>query len=291
MAAQHAEPLGDRIASRLLRDAGVDCTSSFRPAHTLSTIAGFLEIKPKLSGGFLGDGHSCIGPVGNMVTLNTHGPGTRTVFTFAHELAHLAIWRYRDDMHGLANIEGAQLERLCDAVGAALVLPKEWIARAVDGEPSLAEICSIAGKAHVSPSAVAIRLRDVGYPVCLLRLRRLRGGTWIIAAAVGISNDGRRHLAMARSSALHLDAMANHCHEDLPTRLQFGDDELVVLTTLYRYTSVAYLQLDSGFWLKADGGVRPGQGICRRDLSRLLRRSLEARGGRVTIHIDARRAS
>lgn len=188
--------LPDVLARRLLDEAGIDLSVSTRyPLGLLATVASSLDVRTEFDSHLTVDGQTCRGREGITVRLARSSHDTRTVFTFAHELAHIALRKYASEIPNAADLTPRQTERLCDAVAAATVLPRAWVNASIDGQPSIAEVFAMAHSANVSPTAVVLRLRDMGFDFCFVRLRTLNDGRWIAASAVGLPHEVRRLLA------------------------------------------------------------------------------------------------
>lgn len=115
--------------------------------------------------------------------------GGRARFTFAHELAHVIV--------GNAGQPGAVSRRtlrlrpqaeetLCDAVAAALLLPREWVAARLEVPAQLGAIRRLAAAGDVSLAAAAVRVGAVfpGHDLTLLRWRKA-GSRWALAGRAG----------------------------------------------------------------------------------------------------------
>jgi IrrE N-terminal-like domain len=203
-------PVAESLALSVLSDCGVlrDLSTHLNPAYpcaVLSRVADHFSVTAEVVRGLATDGVCTVSSGQRSIRLSNVQSGTRTVFTFAHELAHVAMDHYAAEFPELADLTGAALERFCDNVAGRIVLPTAWLTGSTDGRPTLAEVMSIARKAHLSPTAVTVRLREVGHRCGLLQLRRLGGGSWIVAAAVGLPHEIRRIMRPSRCFVLSLE--------------------------------------------------------------------------------------
>ena len=115
----------------------------------------------------------------------------RARFTLAHELGHVITERFlhcHGDSPAGRSMERNQIERLCDEVAGALLLPQDLVLRVVgDAQPTLGQLRHLALRGNVSLSCAAVRLRRLGWPVKLLRLDLTHGVRAI--ATVGLRRD------------------------------------------------------------------------------------------------------
>lgn len=86
------------------------------------------------------------------------------IFSLLHELAHVGF--RTDGLCDLQHVDEAELERTCDEVAAAALMPADAIAdlahRSLSGPPSL-ELCRFIGSEHgASGEAALLRLIDLG---------------------------------------------------------------------------------------------------------------------------------
>jgi hypothetical protein len=96
----------------------------------------------------------------------------RQRFTFAHELAHVVLAdETTSSAYRIATTDQDDEEAVCDAVAAALLMPRPWLLRRIDAHPTnLDLIRTVAREADVSLAAVAARLTDLtGQTSALLR--------------------------------------------------------------------------------------------------------------------------
>lgn len=119
----------------------------------------------------------------------THPRSGRERFTLAHELAHVAVALAASSDPGIAGLHqrgGASLERLCDRVASATLMPTMWVEAHVPARVGLADVVRARRAASVSLSAAAVRLRMLGRDLVLIRWAHISGLEWRVASAVGV---------------------------------------------------------------------------------------------------------
>lgn len=124
-----------------------------------------------------------------IIALRKDRPVTRKRFTLAHELGHVLLERGEPAVVAARtrSLEPPDTEVLCDRIAAAILMPRNWIARLSDrNRVTLSLLRLIGSHAAVSMAAAAVRVTDVsGRPCMLLRWRRTAGG-WILMAMAGV---------------------------------------------------------------------------------------------------------
>lgn len=202
--------LADLIAENLVADCGWVPThegSMSYPAGLLGKISRHLGVTSEIGPDVAGSGQACIDDKERSIKVSSSRGETRAMFTFAHELAHIAVAHYEAMSSILPALDGRDLERFCDRVAAALVLPKGWLERTVDAPPTIEQIHSISRKSMVSELAVVSRLRDLGFACALLKMRKLANGRWIVVSCAGLPHELRRLLQPASCLERQLDAL------------------------------------------------------------------------------------
>jgi hypothetical protein len=96
-----------------------------------------------------------------VVVLNAAEPATRQRFSLAHELKHILDDPFVDRLYGAVDPRDRAnwVEQVCDFFAGCLLMPRPWLKRAWSEEQ---HIPSLAGRFHVSPSAMSTRLHQVG---------------------------------------------------------------------------------------------------------------------------------
>lgn len=137
----------------------------------------------------------------------------RLRFTLAHEIAHVGLRRFSGDVEferfyrQIEGDGGRRLERFCDAIAGALLMPRLWMRRFTSHEPSIALIFDVARAARVSVSASAIRLRDLGPSFVLMDWRLDLGECWKLDTVVGARYELTRQAVLCRESLADLTAL------------------------------------------------------------------------------------
>ena len=205
----------------------------------------------------------------------------RQRFTLAHELGHLVLNRSTViTEHGdqLPTTQNA-IERLCDAIGGALLIPTEWIRARLLEVPDLPTLLALSSDLQVSPSALTIRLSESDRPCVLMSARRGADG-WEWAWSAGeipslADRDMRRDIPasgladLARSGSWTWSPLGLHdglSSERFAVDVVIGDD---IANLLLR--PLAFNQVSSSF---PAGHVRSG-------VHPATFRSLAAAGGLV----------
>ncbi|MEQ8317831.1 MAG: ImmA/IrrE family metallo-endopeptidase [Phycisphaerales bacterium] len=128
------------------------------------------------------------GEHGLVIRLRKDSPHTRMRFSLAHEIGHVMLellekkpnsQHYRHFRSYAQVASGADEESMADQLAAYLLLPTDYMMRAISGDWSLARLSTIARQAGVSLSASMIRSVDLfGYPIVAFHARRLQGEPW-----------------------------------------------------------------------------------------------------------------
>jgi Zn-dependent peptidase ImmA (M78 family) len=214
----------------------------------------------------------------------------RLRFTLAHEIAHVGLRRFSGDIEvgrfyrQIDGDGGRRLERFCDAIAGALLMPRLWMRRYISHEPSIALIFDVAHAARVSVSASAIRLRDLGPSFVLMDWRLDLDECWKLDTVVGARYDLTRQATLCHESIADLTALRRgeqcfrhirldidgHFHE-LYAELRRSSDRCLMLVPKMPYRPHARLTEQTS-WQAGDhkiwegGTVRTG-GTDRANLS------------------------
>jgi hypothetical protein len=143
----------------------------------------------------------------------------RRRFTLAHELGHVALYRYETQLGEPVDFD---VERLCDQVAARLLLPDRWVLPLTAMSWTLPALETYASQARVSVAALVNRLSDAGSAVswCRFRASAFAGGNewrcWERAGAKGVV---RGDLIFGRTSRDCLSSASNGTHRE---RLTFA---------------------------------------------------------------------
>jgi len=175
-------------AIRLAEETSSKCTVRVPPVDVeeLCRLRKVTLIKTHLSGSAarlvrLGDRY--------IAEVNARDPETRRRFSICHEIGHTLFdecppSENNENLCENSSYESKLEERLCDAIAAELLMPRDVFSRAVrDCRPSMDAIRRVGATFHVSTFAVARRIVNLNlWPMGLLLLRgnersktRLRG--------------------------------------------------------------------------------------------------------------------
>lgn len=140
----------------------------------------------------------------NLRPLAAHHFDARTRFTLAHEISHALLEFHPPPHPRLATVSGEggrELERLCDEMAGAMLMPTQWLQSVLPQEPSLDRLRRAALKARVSFTAMAVRACRAGRPVNMIRWHRRTGGTWSPLTGAGVSRETLWQLRLADAGA------------------------------------------------------------------------------------------
>lgn len=136
---------------------------------------------------------------------------TRQRFTIAHEIGHLVLAEPGQDLVARrSQATGDREERFCDALAAALLLPREWILRRYADAPERLETArQVADACEASLSAAVLRLRELlNWKSSLLQWRRADSGRWFLSQAVGLPYPLRNRVTSSAQTTRALAAAA-----------------------------------------------------------------------------------
>jgi hypothetical protein len=123
------------------------------------------------------------------IVVNSERPLTRQSFSIAHELAHWLLRnpQWRTDLTAQVQAAFSSEERLCDALGASLLMPRPWVNAQITGRPrDMNTLRDIANRAGVSLSATLLRLAHVaGWREVLLHWSKI-GSEWVLDDIAGL---------------------------------------------------------------------------------------------------------
>lgn len=159
----------------------------------------------------------------------------RSRFTLAHEIGHILIARDETVARRTHQLEGGDVEKLCDWIAASILMPRRWIAEYGHRERySLSLLRLIANKANVSLSAAAVRLAEVNERTCVLLRWQRSPKRWLVI--------GQAAVPKVYSGGLQATPETNSVFDGLPNRrdswreitLDAGDVTLVAAAHLDR---------------------------------------------------------
>lgn len=132
------------------------------------------------------DGRVEDSPWTTRIVLRESAPEDRTRFTLAHELGHLLLSdpEVLRLVHVALDEQQVDVERMCNAFAAELLMPQEWLRHHFAGRPERFEVIDeVMTRAGVSYSAALTRLAIVlGWRASLLSFQRRRDWAPIVIA-------------------------------------------------------------------------------------------------------------
>lgn len=150
--------------------------SQRRPEVDVFALAELAGAEARVERGLHEDGRVEDSPLHTRIFLWSSPAETRRRFTLGHELGHLVLSDPR--VYRLVQVElgdqAMQIEKLCDAFSAELLMPQRWVAKRYDGaEEGFEALLDLVHLAKVSFSAGFIQLSSVlHWRSSLLYLRR-----------------------------------------------------------------------------------------------------------------------
>jgi hypothetical protein len=198
----------------------------------------------------------------------SHG---RRQFTIAHELGHrLLLHRQAAAIAYRRRLTGDGLERLCDDIAAAILLPRAWVEEEFSNSPKTLEtLRRMSNKSSASLSASLVRLREVHrWPLSLLRFSYV-ACRWRLASPAGVPGDMHGKLRTTQDTHEVLTALGS-TRDDVYAKLPLWVTEktwaFLAEVSVHHRTAVALVDLTRPQVLNCDehgGGlstVRPTNG-------------------------------
>ncbi len=196
-----------------------------RPPVDLSQLAKKMAIDEILDATMAEDGRLELRDQRAIIYVRADVSRERRRFTIAHELAHrLLMHRTAPAVAYRRRLTGDNLERLCDDIAAAVLLPRQWVETEYIGSPQrLDTVRRMGTAASASLSASLVRLREVHrWSRSLLRFNHVTE-RWRLAAPAGVPPDLHRSLRTTAETNITLAAIGRRSREDvvspLPLRL------------------------------------------------------------------------
>lgn len=169
------------------------------------------------------------------IELRSDRSAQRSRFTLAHEIGHILIARDETVARRTHQLEGDDVEKLCDWIAASILMPRRWIAEyARRDRYNLSLLRLIANKADVSLSAAAVRLAEVSERTCVLLRWQRSPKRWLVIgqAAVPVEYSGGIQATPGTSSVL--DGLPNRRDSWHEITLEAGDTTLAATAHLDR---------------------------------------------------------
>lgn len=175
------------------------------------------------------------------------GHGRRR-FTLAHELAHWALAHPASPKTAYRRIgKGGDEERLCDAIAASLLMPRQWTLTFQSRPQNLSILRLMAKRADVSLSAALVRNREVNHWHKSLLRFRLDHGRWRLQGASGVPIEWHRSVRSALSTHSMLSELpfGRDLERTLPLCVSDYELDTPAQINRKRYTAIALVELDS----------------------------------------------
>jgi uncharacterized protein DUF955 len=155
--------VAETLVAAFCRALGFDGVKR-RPKVDIYQLAKQIGAEPRIDRGLRQDGKVEDLPLETRIFLQSSPTTERRRFTLGHELGHLVLSDprvFRMVQFELGD-EGLQVERLCDAFAAELLMPRLWVAKQYDGaEEGFDALRDLTRRAGVSISAGYIHLAEV----------------------------------------------------------------------------------------------------------------------------------
>lgn len=201
------------LAERIARELLLMTDRRSNPPVDLPSLAHVIGVRAISTRTLVEDGRVVWGAEGPSIELRPDRPLSRQRFTLAHEIAHVVL----AGESGVGQVARRTVtadpnaeEELCDAVAAALLMPRDWMERHSRGKLNLSTLRLIAHHAEVSLSAAAVRVAEVGRRTSiLLRWRRLNDD-WICASAAAVPPDLFGRIRLAKESMRTMAGLSTH---------------------------------------------------------------------------------
>jgi IrrE N-terminal-like domain len=175
--------------------------------------------------------------------------GGRRQFTIAHELGHRLLLHPRAPATEYRRrLTGDELERFCDDVAAAILLPRTWVEQTFANEPrQLKTIRRMAAMSSTSLSASLVRLRVVQrWPQSLLRFT-YHAGRWRLASPAGVPRTLYGRLRTSTATDHILASTGTKTSADimgvLPLHVACAELEFLAELSVGKSTAIALLDL------------------------------------------------
>jgi hypothetical protein len=175
--------------------------------------------------------------------------GGRRQFTIAHELGHrLLLHPGAPAIEYRRRLTGDDVERLCDDIAAAILLPRPWVSETFAGKPQrLRTIRQMAAMSSTSLSASLVRLREVQrWPQSLLRFTHY-DGKWRLASPAGVPGSLHGRLRTTDRTDQVLSLLGAKTSKDvmdiLPIHVSDSEVEVPAELSVSRNTALALVDL------------------------------------------------
>lgn len=202
----------DRAVRDLLTELGVHAV----PPIDIGALAHRMGIRTVEEASLVEDGRLEVGVDSIQLLVRSGLTPARRRFTIAHELGHLLLMEPREGtVARRLRSASSDVERLCDELAAAMLMPQDWVTRRFADRPrNLSAIRHLAQKTGTSMSAATARLAEVvEWPMALLRWR-YDAGRWRFIAGAGVPPWLHGHIRSAPSTSAVIDSIGARTRRD-----------------------------------------------------------------------------
>lgn len=193
----------DRAVRDLLTELGVHAV----PPIDVDALAHRMGIHTVEEDGLVEDGRLEVRGDSIRLLVRSGLTPARRRFTIAHELGHLLLMDPREGtVARRLRSASSDVERLCDDLAAAMLIPRDWVIRRFADRPrNLSALRHLAQQTGTSMSAATARLAEVlEWPLALLRWR-YDAGRWRFIAGAGVPPWLHGHIRSAPSTSGVID--------------------------------------------------------------------------------------
>ncbi len=201
------------LAERIARELLLMTDERFSPPVDLPSLAHLIGVRAISTRPLVEDGRVVWDAGGPSIELRPDRPVSRQRFTLAHEIAHVVL----AGKSGAGQVARRTVtsdpngeEELCDAVAAALLMPRDWMERHSRGNLNLSTLRLIAHHAEVSLSAAAVRVAEVGRRTSILLRWRKLDDDLICASAAAVPPDLFGRIRLAKVSVRTIAGLPRH---------------------------------------------------------------------------------
>jgi hypothetical protein len=207
----------EALAQRLFELTDV----SWAPPVSVEALAQRLGVNRIASADLVEDGRLDRHDDATEILIRRDLPEARRRFTIVHELAHLTLTLREAHAVACRTVRGLNdVERLCDEIAAAVLLPRWWMQRHYARRThNLSTIRHLSHQTGTSMGAALVRLSEVlGWTESLLRFR-LDGGRWRFVAGAAIPADLYGCVGTSGATGGHLEEVAIRTRRDVRSYL------------------------------------------------------------------------
>lgn len=222
------QPIERGLADRLVRAVG---GLAGNVPVDLTQLASALGVSEILRTSMVEDGRTTWERGKPRIELRADRSRQRSRFTLAHEIGHILLARDETVAHRTHQLEGDDVEKVCDWIAASILMPRDWIETyARRDRYNLSLLRLVAHKADVSLAAAAVRIAEVSGRTCIL-LRWQRGPTrWLVVGQAAVPKEYSGGLQATPDTSARFDGMPSRRDTWHEIRLTAGDDRALSAT-------------------------------------------------------------